>query len=84
MSLKGLCDFAERENIRLRWRCRLNGAGTLYRIELIADCAEHIGQHWSEPYPVSTGLADALDNVAAMALDFYRATIASRRTLAPA
>ena len=79
MSLGGLCTFAARENIRLRWRARINGAGTRYRIVLHVEVARHVCHEWSDVFPADRPLGEALDFVAGKYQPFYADLIARRR-----
>lgn len=79
MDLGGLCSFAARENIRLRWRARVNGAGTRYRIALQVDVARHVCHDWSDVFPVDRPLREALDFVAGKYGPFYSDLIARQR-----
>jgi hypothetical protein len=77
--LGGFCTFAARENIRLRWRARVNGAGTRYRIVLNVDLARHVCHEWSDVFPIDRPLAEALDFVAGKYHPFYADLIARQR-----
>ena len=81
MSLGAFCRFAARENVRLRWRGRLNQAGTRYRIILSVELARHVGHDWSDVFPVERPVDDALDFVAAKYEPFYRDLIEQRRRI---
>ena len=83
MCLAGFCELAARENIRLHWRARANQDGSVYRIELTADVADHISQHWREPYPASQPLWLSLERLADRLEPFYRDLIGRRRTGPP-
>lgn len=79
MDLGGFCQFAKRENVRLRWAARFNGAGTRYRIVLNVELARHICHEWSDVFAPDRSLAAALDFVAGKYGPFYADLIARRR-----
>ena len=73
------CEFAARENIRLRWRARVNRAGTRYRVLLSVKCAEHVCHEWSDVFPIDRPLPDALAFVTGKYAAFYGDLIEKQR-----
>lgn len=79
MDLGGFCRFADRENVRLRCRARIDVAGTRYRIVLNVELARHICHEWSDVFPIDRPLAAALDFIAGKYAPFYSDLIARQR-----
>lgn len=79
LMLGGLCAFAARENIRLRWRGRVNQVGTRYRIVLDVAVARHVCHEWSDVFPIDRPLGDALAFIAGKYQPFYSDLIAKQR-----